>query len=732
MLGWLAAAAAPFLIHLWSRHRHREVPWAAMQFLLAALRKNARRIQLQQWLLLALRTLIILLVVLAVAEPYGERLLAGGGIVPRHKILVIDNSYSMEFRADADSNLERAKQLASAAVRSSGPGDVFSVICMSGQPGMVVGPRAADSAYVASRIDNIAMPYTASDLDRAMTSIDEAMRQNKDSRAPLQVPEVYVFTDLQRATWAASRPDSIAAQSRPEASAAKLKKLAQDVAVAIIDLGESSAANLAVTDFGTDEPFVTRGQPVAFHATLHQFGSEPRTQCVAEFFVDDVPVADQTVDVPAGADAVVRFTHRFESSGNHSVCVRAQGDRLPVDNSRWLVVPVRNQVRVLCVAGREGAAKYLTNALAPNSADNSLISPVVVSEGDFGGASLADFDCIFVCNVAQFTPNEAERFAGFAANGGGIVFFLGDQVIADNYNAEMTKETPSKKVGRPSAGAVFDQVGAAVPLLPARLEEIVTNPQFGLDPLDYRHPIVSVFRGQDRAGLLSTPVNRYFRLVVPPDLRDAQIAAALPNGDPFIVTAPLGRGRISVVATDASLSSIDPATKEPWTAWPTWPSFLPLVRELLAYAMSGGQGLQQQPVGAPIVGRSSTSTGKDTLRIQRPDGTTAEISIQSSSNGDEWSYSDTNVNGSYKVVGAAKDDELFAVNVDTAESDLAKIDAAELPSEITVERTWQRSNSIGVADRFGRATWNGTLLLVAIAALFVESILAWRFGRGVA
>jgi hypothetical protein len=41
MLGWLAAAAAPLLIHLWSRHRFRESPWAAMQFLLAAMRTLA-------------------------------------------------------------------------------------------------------------------------------------------------------------------------------------------------------------------------------------------------------------------------------------------------------------------------------------------------------------------------------------------------------------------------------------------------------------------------------------------------------------------------------------------------------------------------------------------------------------------------------------------------------------------------------------------------------------------
>src|SRR5215510_9530205 len=104
MLGWLAAAAAPLLIHLWSRHRYREAPWAAMQFLLAAMRKNARRLQLQQWFLLAMRTLIIVLTVLAVAEPYGERLLAGSGSAPVHKIFVLDGSFSMSYRGDAQTN----------------------------------------------------------------------------------------------------------------------------------------------------------------------------------------------------------------------------------------------------------------------------------------------------------------------------------------------------------------------------------------------------------------------------------------------------------------------------------------------------------------------------------------------------------------------------------------------------------------------------------------------------
>ena len=116
-LGWLSAAAIPLLIHLWNKRKYREVSWAAVQFLMAAMRRNSRRIQIQQWLLLAVRTLLILLVVFAVAEPFLERV--GLNFVAgqrTHKVLVIDGSYSMAYRPTDSSRFTRAKQLATQIV----------------------------------------------------------------------------------------------------------------------------------------------------------------------------------------------------------------------------------------------------------------------------------------------------------------------------------------------------------------------------------------------------------------------------------------------------------------------------------------------------------------------------------------------------------------------------------------------------------------------------------------
>ena len=129
LLYGLAAASVPILIHLLNRRKFREVPWAAMRFLLAAIRKNQRRIRIEQWLLLAVRTLIILLVVAAMAKPFLES--AGHGRSPgqrTHRVLVLD--------ALAEHGLHRGRRRAGSTrprpwppqlVKDSRRGDAISV-----------------------------------------------------------------------------------------------------------------------------------------------------------------------------------------------------------------------------------------------------------------------------------------------------------------------------------------------------------------------------------------------------------------------------------------------------------------------------------------------------------------------------------------------------------------------------------------------------------------------------
>ena len=56
MLAWATAAIIPILLHFLNRRRQRPIQWAAMQILLQVIQKEAKRMRIEQLLLLALRT----------------------------------------------------------------------------------------------------------------------------------------------------------------------------------------------------------------------------------------------------------------------------------------------------------------------------------------------------------------------------------------------------------------------------------------------------------------------------------------------------------------------------------------------------------------------------------------------------------------------------------------------------------------------------------------------------
>src|SRR3970040_584830 len=78
----LIAASLPLIIHLLNRRRLKRIRFPAVRFVLLSQRRISRSHRLRHWLLLALRTLAVLLLVLLLAHPIfqtGVGLFAGGG-----------------------------------------------------------------------------------------------------------------------------------------------------------------------------------------------------------------------------------------------------------------------------------------------------------------------------------------------------------------------------------------------------------------------------------------------------------------------------------------------------------------------------------------------------------------------------------------------------------------------------------------------------------------------------
>jgi hypothetical protein len=717
MLGWLTAAAAPIVIHLWSRRRFHPMPWAAMQYLLAAVQKRQRRMRLEQWLLLALRTLIVLAVVAAVAQPYFER--DPSGFAPggrTHRVLVVDGSYSMLYQPDDKSRFERAKELAARIVAESPPGDGFSLVLMAAPPRVVVGTPAFESGQFRQELDNLRVTQTTIDLPATLAAVERLLGDARREDPRLTRHEVFFLTDLGRAGWA---PGSSRA-------AAEIRRRAQSLSAAaklfVIDLGQPSADNLALVDLRAEEPVATVARDVHLRSRVKNFGRAPQMRRGVELWVDGRPVAQQSVDLDAGGEKSVVFPHRFETPGDHAVEVRLDaGDRLEIDNHRFLVVRVRENVRVLCVEGPASAAPgrspadYLLYALSPQADDSrrGTVRAEAVPESGLLERDLGRYDCVFLHNVAQFTPSEAQALDGYARRGGSLVFFLGDHVLAEGYNREL---------GGERAGALR--------LLPARLGPVVSRPQRGLDPLEYRHPAVRAFRGRERSGLLTTPISKYVKLNVTDHAShsQAQVVLAFADGDPMIVEDRVGHGRVAVVATSADLA---------WGAMPVWPSFLPLVHELLAYCVGSQSQQWNLEVGQPLDDALPLPAAGETLSVQRPDGGSETLRPATQGDYGQFSYAETTQSGIYtaRLGGPSGSSQLFAVNLDTVESDLTPLAPDELRGQLwsgvpfVCQTNWSSPERpvAGRSDRPGALHLE--LLYAAFALLLAETFLAWRFGH---
>jgi hypothetical protein len=243
---------------------------------------------------------------------------------------------------------------------------------------------------------------------------------------------------------------------------------------------------------------------------------------------------------------------------------------------------------------------------------------------------------------------------------------------------------------------------------------------------------VSPFRGFERTGLLSTPVWRYFKLEPVAESR-AQVALWLDNGDPAIVEAPVGRGRCVLVATAASDVSVDRSRDVPlpWTAMSAWHSFPPLVHEMLSLAVAGRFAGRTVIVGQPLRAVLRASAADVPLEVLDPDGQRRRVRMAVDGEDSHWVFNDTFRSGVYRAVYGPPvvKEQQFAVNVDTAESDLARVDPELLPHELLVKT--QITADTPPAAMLGRGD-EGRLfrivLVILMILLFCETFLAWLFG----
>jgi hypothetical protein len=111
------AVAGPLIAHLWHRPTYKRMPFTMLPFLQASMGATHARHRIQDWPILLLRCLIIVLLALLFARPL-LKVTAEAPPLRRRHILALDDSLSMSYRDGADSYLDKMIKAAKTYVRN--------------------------------------------------------------------------------------------------------------------------------------------------------------------------------------------------------------------------------------------------------------------------------------------------------------------------------------------------------------------------------------------------------------------------------------------------------------------------------------------------------------------------------------------------------------------------------------------------------------------------------------
>ena len=701
ILWGLLLAGAPILIHILNRRRFRRRAWAAMDFLLAALKKTRRRMLLEEILLLLLRVAAAAVLALLAARPVssGPGLLASlAGEKGAHHVLLLDDSASMSQAAGGRTLLrsagEEAIRLATGLMERR-RGDRITVLASSraGSPLLDGRPLTKETLEILKRqIPDLSPTGLRLEPARLLASLADKLEEFAGPEK--RKVAFYLFSDFRRSDWESKGGTPLPLLGKTLASLAR-----SGVRLVLVPAPAGSASGAGIVSLLPLDSLAAAGVPLEIRVVVKNQGSLPLgpIRPKASFGGRVIPLRTIPTLAP-GEEKALTFQAAFSSPGDQLVEAALTGDDLPMDNRRFLALPVREEARVLLAAppvvpGAQGQAFFLQAALAPGEVAGGF-STDTCAPAQAASRSLDPYDLVILAGTAAPPPPLAGRLLSFVEKGGGLLLFGGPAVIPAAWNRTLGPLLP-------------------YPLGEASLPPAAPEAAFLSDPA---HPVWAKGKDLFARWLAQAALTGHVRPAGPPK-PGARVLARVggPKGDPLFTALKKGKGRVLFSALSADGA---------WSGWVGDPLFPLFLQEAAAWALPDLPWEHWNgPCGTPL--RVPLDPARDSGRADLTlPGSPGPRILQAEST--EISWRDTSRPGVYKLrlhptgTGPARK-ILRARNVDPDECRLPRAsDAAALKALYPAARfQWIPPGEVGAWARSPKEdkTWRvlaGILLLVLL------------------
>ncbi|MEK7264300.1 MAG: BatA and WFA domain-containing protein [Bacteroidota bacterium] len=700
----LAGAAIPVILHLLNLRKLRTVEFSTLTFLKELQTTKIRRLKLRQFLLLLLRTLIIISIVLAFARPALKGSIgdAVGTRARTTSVILLDNTLSMSAQNEQGQLLQQAKETAINLVDVMKEGDEMFLIRSSEIPFAVTETPLHDVAMLKTLIRETTISFRHSSLNDAIglaaSLLEKSQNYNK---------ELYLLSDFQTTEWT-------------HRNAAAEKLFAENVRIFASKIF-SQQSNVTIDSIAVQTSIIEQGKPVAIAVTIHNYSENEVRDNAVSIFLNGTRVAQKNISITKWGIHTETFSIIPKENGWLSGKVEVESDALDEDNTKYFSLYVPENISVAFVAEQESDIQFPLLALSVNN--DSVRSLFIIQKylhSSLSRVNLNATDVLVLSNLASVTTTETEQLKLFLQRGGGIIFFPGDNTIPTQWNTlffSPLKIMPVTQIVRTAQKGIsiasMEKIDYQHPLFSGVYDELLTKKQTA-------HESPSVFSFLQRL----------------PDKSEVSIIATQSN-TPVLSELRFNDGVMLLYAIAPTLS---------WSELPRKGMFVPLMYRSILYAAlrtekSNTYCIAESPTLQLQRGKISQEKQLQIIPAEKLTGDEEFIDLAKDTSGNSLrllaTLSPRMTVGNYFVVSGEKKLASFSVNIEARESDLRSILDEEMEKfyssngleakNVSAISSSEKVMSAVLESRYGVELWKFFILCALVFALL--EMFVGRTGR---
>jgi hypothetical protein len=676
----LLAASIPIIIHLLNLRKLKKIEFSTLQFLKELQKNKIKKIKLKQWLLLALRVLIILCIVMAFARPTLVGVSVGGttSAAKTTAVFILDDTFSMSVIDQEGSYFNQAKESIKDILDQFEEGDEFGLILVSHQPDKI--EVTSNLAKFRDEVNSTAISFASNKLNNAIIKAAQVIGNAKNFNK-----EIYLFTDFQKGRLA------------NENELTELKEqLGEQVRLYSFNYSGKEVFNFGIDDLKINTQIFEKDKSVKFDATVKNYSDRAKDNLVVSLFINGERLAQQSINLNPGESKTAGLEASAKTYGISEALVEIEEDDLSEDNKKYTSFFIPEKIPVLILADNLNDTKLVEAALKSVS-DQGYFELTVNKVEQISGTQLNNFQVMIL--VSSNFVNAREKVNQFLSLSKGVIIFPFSETNPTGFNNSLSA------IGIASAGSfVKTERGQSI----------------HFNEIDFNHPVFeNIFVDEKKKQVESPEFYSYYK--INPAGKGKRIIS-LEDESSFLSEYSVTGGKILLFSSSPVFT---------WSDFPIKSIFAPLITKSVMYLSSKNIGDENYLAGEMINVNVSDRTVPQ-IKVIRPDNREDFINMDENLRTDFVSYGSTFTTGNYKFLSGDKLLSTISVNTDPAESVTDYLTEGEFDDYLEKINFNGKHIRINKSDnpaqmilqaRFGSELWR-YFVLIAILLALVEMTIA--------